>query len=560
MSGWKFGHKIYAIVGLSLAGMVVGIVIGLHTLRHEMEDGRRAQTRQLVEAAQGVVAHFAAEAKAGHMSVPEAQKAALATLRDLRYGNGDYFFVIDRQVRTLLHPIKPSLEGKDMSAAVDPNGKHLFAEMVATVARNGRGFVDYMWPKPGHQRPVAKVSYVVGNSDWGWVIGSGVYVDDIADAFWAEAAWQGGGAVLVLCLVLAASWWMARGMSRSLHMVTDGMGRLAQGDTAITVATVAGDDEISRMMRALAVFRDNALAVRRMQADQEQARQRAESDRHAQRIQMAADLERQVSSAAQTVSSAADQLRNTANSMASATDRAGGESAAVAAAAEQTSANVETVAAAAEELSASIAEISRRVGQSSSIAGEAVEAARRTDAVVRGLADAAARIGEVVQLINDIAAQTNLLALNATIEAARAGEAGKGFAVVANEVKGLANQTARATDEISTQIGAIQATSGEAVNAIRDIGSTIERMNEIAAEIAEAVDQQGAATREIARNVGEAAAGAQDVSGHIVSVNRAVGETGAAAREVLAAADSLARDSRTLSAGLEQFLVGMRHA
>jgi methyl-accepting chemotaxis protein len=270
------------------------------------------------------------------------------------------------------------------------------------------------------------------------------------------------------------------------------------------------------------------------------------------------DFERDVSSMVGVISSAATELQATAQSMATTAEETTQQASAVATAAEQASENVQTVAAATEELTASIQEISRQVSQSTHIAGSAVEEAQRTNIMVQGLAEAAGKIGQVVKLINDIASQTNLLALNATIEAARAGDAGKGFAVVAGEVKNLANQTAKATDEISAQIAAVQAATKDAVGAIQGIGNTISKISEIASAIAAAVEEQGAATQEIARNVQQAAMGTGAVTSNIGSVTHAAGETGHAAHEVLSAAGELSRQSERLSSQVDHFLTDVR--
>jgi methyl-accepting chemotaxis protein len=272
----------------------------------------------------------------------------------------------------------------------------------------------------------------------------------------------------------------------------------------------------------------------------------------------ASDFERNVSGMVGVVATAATQLEATAQAMAGGAEQASRDSAAVASAAEEASTSVETVAAAAEELSASIREIGRQVNQSSEIARSAVDEASRTNGLVQGLAEAAGKIGDVVKLINNIASQTNLLALNATIEAARAGEAGKGFAVVAGEVKNLANQTAKATDEISAQIAAVQGATKEAVHAIQGIAGTIDRINEIAAAITAAVEQQGAATQEIAQNVQQAAQATGVVTSTIVSVNTDVGKTGDAARLLLSSAGELSGHADQLSSQVNQFLAVIR--
>ncbi len=253
-------------------------------------------------------------------------------------------------------------------------------------------------------------------------------------------------------------------------------------------------------------------------------------------------------------------MQATAQGMSATADQSSALVNAVASAAEQTSANVQTVSAGTEELSSSIAEIGRQVVTSAQIARKAVEEAGATDATVQGLADNASRISVVVDLIQVIASQTNLLALNATIEAARAGEAGRGFAVVASEVKSLANQTAKATEEIRAQIASMQQVTTSAVGAIRNIGQTIGEINDITTAIAAAVEEQGAATREIARNVQHAAGGTTEVSGNIVGVSTASAEAGSAAGEVLSASSALRREADVLRAEIDAFLSNIRAA
>ncbi len=277
-------------------------------------------------------------------------------------------------------------------------------------------------------------------------------------------------------------------------------------------------------------------------------------------VRLADELEANVGAVAKSVLGAANSMRASAETLTQVASETGKQTVAVAAATDQASTNVQTVAASAEELAASVREIARQVQESTAIASEAVAQAQATDETVKGLADAASRIGDVVRLIGDIASQTNLLALNATIEAARAGEAGKGFAVVASEVKSLAGQTAKATEEIATQITAMQGVTDQAVSAIRSIAGTIRRMEAIATSIATAVEQQGAATAEIARSVQQAAAGTSEVAATIGSVNRAVERAGTEAVQVLEAANGLAAEASKLTAEVDRFLAGMRAA
>ncbi|WP_249209101.1 methyl-accepting chemotaxis protein [Magnetospirillum sulfuroxidans] len=558
IDNWQFRSKILLILGVSLIGMVVLVGLNLSHLRGEMVDGRRLKTQHIVETATGLVEYYIEQANSGLMMEDDAKTAAKAAVQALRYGENEYFWINDMASRVVMHPIKPELNGKDQSGLKDGNGKAIFVAFVEEVAKNKAGFVDYLWPKPGHEAPVPKISYVKGVDAWGWVIGSGIYVDDIETAFRAELLSQGIRISIIIILVVLVSYVVGKGMVGAMTNITGTMHKLADGDTSAMPEGTGRKDEIGEMARSVMVFRDNALAVQSLRDEQEQGRRQAEVDRRETLARLADELEAGVSAAAQAVNAAASQMRSTAGVMTRTADQTSAETAMVAAAVEQTTSNVETVAAAAEELNASIGEISRQVAQSTTIAHDAVEAAERTDSVVRGLSEAASRIGQVVGLINTIAAQTNLLALNATIEAARAGEAGKGFAVVANEVKHLANQTAKATDEITSQIGAIQGTTSQVVDAIGEIGRTIAQMSGIAQSIAASVEEQGAATNEIARSVGEAAHGAQEVGNHIGAVADAANETGSAAREVQTAADSLADDANELTGGLSRFLDEVR--
>ena len=366
------------------------------------------------------------------------------------------------------------------------------------------------------------------------------------------------GAVTLLVALLSLV--VARGVSRPIGGMTASMTRLAARDMSVTIPGVGRGDEIGAMAAAVQVFKDSMLESDRLRGEQEQAKQRSEAEKKAAMNHLADEFEASVKGVVKIVSSASTELQTTAQAMSSTAEEAARQATAVAVASEQASTNVQTVASAAEELSSSISEISRQVAESTKIAGQAVADAGRTNGKVQALAEAAQKIGDVVKLINDIAGQTNLLALNATIEAARAGEAGKGFAVVASEVKSLATQTAKATDEIAAQIDAIQGATGEAVQAIQEIGGTIARINEIATTIASAVEEQGAATQEIARNVQQASIGTKEVSANIGGVTQAATETGTASAQVLASSSELAKQGETLSGAVDGFIRRIRAA
>ena len=367
-------------------------------------------------------------------------------------------------------------------------------------------------------------------------------------------------AIALLSIALAGVAWLyvGRGVVARLKRLNGSMLALAEGDLSVAVPH-DGRDELSATADAVEVFKQHAVTTRKLEAEQRKSQEQRDArhdivEGHIRRF------DDKIGVLLQGQGSASRQMSPVATAMASAADEASHQATAVASASGEATESVRSVAAAAEEISVTVAEISHQITQSSNIAGRAVVEAERTDAIVRGLADAASKIGEVVQLIQAIAGQTNLLALNATIEAARAGEAGRGFAVVASEVKALATQTGKATEEIAAQIAAIQGATREAVQAIQAIGTTIGDISRISISIAAAMDQQGATTAEIARSTLHAAGGTQQVSRSIEVVSEATAKTGAAADEVLQAATDLNGKADELRAEVDQFLGQIRAA
>jgi methyl-accepting chemotaxis protein len=406
-------------------------------------------------------------------------------------------------------------------------------------------------------------------------VGLGISVQQLVDGVRSEtnaSTWQTRREISLATTVMLALggltlfgsalfvWlYVGRNILRRIGNLQRSMQLLSNGDMESEIYRSSQHDEIAVMADTLLVFRESMITARALGADQDKDRI-AKAERAARMEARIGEFEATVRTALDSLQGSANSMQGTAQSMSATAGQSSALVSAVASAAEETSVNVQTVSAGTEELSSSIAEIGRQVVASAQIARKAVDEAGTTDATMQGLAENADRISVVVDLIQTIASQTNLLALNATIEAARAGDAGRGFAVVASEVKSLANQTAKATDEIRSQIASMQQVTASAVAAIRSISLTISEINEVTTTIAAAVEQQGAATREIARNIQHAASGTSEVSSNIVGVSTVSAEAGSAAGEVLNASGALRREAGVLRAEIDAFLSNIRAA
>jgi methyl-accepting chemotaxis protein len=551
--------KLGILVGVTLVGLCVSGVLAGYLMQQEMLNARIDQTKAIANIARNMALELKKQVDAGELTKDQ----AMATFRRLgnamTYDNGSgYLFATTYDGITQLAP-DPKQVGINRMDVVT-NGRKLSQELMAGVRANGEILLPYEYVKPGQEKPIRKIGYAIAVPGMDMYLGTGAYLEDL-DAKLRPIAWLLGLSIVGIGVISGGiAWLLGRSISRPLNLLGTRMEALADGSLDGEIPGVGRGDEVGKMAATVQIFKDNAVRVRELEKAETETRERAVSDRRTAMENLAGDFERSVNGIVRSVSTAAAGMQTTAQSMTSTASDASARAATVSAASQNASTNVGTVAAAAEELSSSVTEISRQVSRSSEIASKAVGDAERTNATVQVLSTGAEKIGEVVKLIHSIAAQTNLLALNATIEAARAGESGRGFAVVASEVKALANQTAKATEEISGQVAAMQQSTSDAVAAINGITQTIAQMSEITVSISTAIEQQGEATREIARNIQSVAAGSSEISSHIGGVTTAAEATGSAASEVLSNARELDNQSGMLRSAVDGFLAKVRAA
>jgi methyl-accepting chemotaxis protein len=535
----------------------------IETIRETLMAEKTEKLKNLVQLAHRTVAS-AHQIK--DLSETQQKELALRLVKEMRYNTEDYLWINDMHPVMVMHPMKPALDGKDLSDFKDPNGKRLFVAFVDVCRSKDEGTVDYFWPKPGHDTPIAKLSYVKLFSPWNWVIGTGIYIDDveavvsakqaeIADELSSQRWWLISVLLICLSVTVTGITLIARKMSSSIVKASAMLKDISEGEGDLTRRmAVLSKDEIGEMAQWFNVFVEKLQALIRQVA---QNSTQLNTSSH------------ELTAISEHVSQSAEQTSGKSNTVATAAEEMNANMSQVAAAMEQTSTNINIIAASAEEMTATITEIAKNSEKGNTIVNTAVSQAQTASQRVAELGRAAQEIGKVTEAITEISEQTNLLALNATIEAARAGEAGKGFAVVANEIKELARQTAVATEEIKGKISGIQTTTAATVTEITEISKVINEVSQIVATIATAVEEQSVTTKEIAGNVAQASTGVREVSGNvaqsssvsadiakeIAEVNQAAGDMSNSSSQVNMSAEVLAKLAGQLSEMVGRFKV-----
>ena len=505
----SIGKRLWLLLGVFILAISAVTLHALHDLRSQLFEDRVIATRQLAESAHSVLVRYHALATGGKLNEDAARQAALETIKNLRYGEKDYFWINDMHPKMVMHPFKPELDGKDLRDFKDPAGKHLFVEFVEAVKQDGAGLVPYLWPKPGAEQPVPKISYVKEFKPWGWIVGTGIYVDDV-DRLFKEQLVENGSLGLGLIIVLAIiGYWITRSIVRPINAAVAAADRIAEGDLKADIAVV-GRDEVASLLSAMR--------------------------------EMSAKLGEIVASAL-----------NTSRQMTAAAGALAKDSVDLSQRTEEQATALEQTATSMEELTSTVKQSADNAERASQLAiatrgqaeqgGQVVE---RTVAAMSAIHQSSRKIADIIGVIDEIAFQTNLLALNAAVEAARAGEQGRGFAVVAGEVRKLAQRSADAAKEIKGLIG-------DSVAKVADGGKLVEQSGQTLREIVAAIEQVSDIVTEMAATARQQAGGIEQTSKAISQMDRVTQQNVALAEQAAAASEAMSEQAGELQRVMEFF-------
>lgn len=554
LSSLRIAYRVQFIAIVAMLGCVALCWFALQANERILRDGIRIKTQQHVDIAISVLQHYSDRAASGELSEDDAKRMAIDTIKHLRYAGKEYFWIHDDQVKMIMHPFKPELDGTDISQVKDPNGKTLFIEMTNAVKSHGDGFVEYMWPKPGLKDPLPKVSYVKGFASWGWIVGSGVYVDMI-DAAVNEQIKEFGAVVAgLLFVIVVVSYVLARSVVKPILGLRDVLREISVGNLNVEIPALNHRDEIGEMANVVDSLRMQSIQLKKAESEKEALQGQAEAEKKRHAFDMLTSFNNAFGNIVEQLFTVTSNARTQVQALAGATKHTQQSTQLIATSTDDAADNVARVAVASEELSGAILEISRSVQHTTVVVQQAGSIADKVNDSVARLMEQTRKINQVTEFINGVAGEISLLALNATIESARAGDAGKGFAVVANEVKNLATQTTQASEEIAQQIQDIQQVSYETEAHIRSIVETTHQINGIITAIASAVEEQSAATNIIRRNISQSTSAVEQVSKNIAVVGANANDSASASDQVLVMIQTLNDNCEDLRSRVADFM------
>jgi len=553
--------KLYFIVLLSIAAFVFLAYFGSQNVKTTLTQERNIQTRSQVQNAYSLVNHYYKLSQSGALSEGEAKRQAMNAIEDLRYSGDEYFWINNTNAVLVMHPFAKSIIGVDLSNHENKKLHPLFSAFATIATQNEEGgYHSYFWPKPNEEpgKLFEKTSYVKLFKPWGWVIGTGVYVDDIEKAYWKSFQSKILIVLAISIVYILLATVVARSIAKPLEKLVKVIQELAKDNTSIEIGYTDRGDEIGHIAQATDNFKQRIIENNHLKEEQERAKQRNEEKRKEEMRQLADEFDESIGSVIKMLDQTCFEMKDVSSNLTAVAADSTNKSNVIVESSEQARNNVNTVAAAAEEMSLTVQEISSSMTQTLNTINSASDKANKAGETMTELAEAAEKISNVSMMIQDIAEQTNLLALNATIEAARAGDAGKGFAVVANEVKSLSTETAKATEEITQQIQTVQGITDDAVKIMKEVLDAIKDIKERSTTVSSAVEEQAAASKEIAQNTQQAATRTEEANSRASEILTTAQQTNTSADNVVQASSELENQSKILNEKVDTFLNKIR--